>query len=225
MPPIVIDLLCLAGTAGLFAYYFVAFAGRLRRHPDRILQGLNSMARARWAHWVVGDSARAITAVQTLRNGIMAATFFASVSMLLVLGALNLISGAPRATAVAWNQLNFVGSHSAQVQSFKSLALVAVFAVAFFSFALSVRLLVHAGYHVLPAPGGAEPSAQRLAYLVDRSALHYTYGMRAYWAAVPLVFWLFDPLLMVLTAGLVVALLFRLDRTGSELPRDLSAPH
>ena len=56
MRPIVIDLLCLAVGVALFGYYFIAFAGRLRHHPERILQGLNSLARGRWAQWVVADS-------------------------------------------------------------------------------------------------------------------------------------------------------------------------
>lgn len=223
MSPIYFDFLALALTAALFGYYFIAFTGRLRHRPERILQGLNRLARGRWAHWVLEDAGRVIVAVQTLRNGIMAGTFFASVAMLLILGALNLIGREPLAGA-AWNQINFVGSHSATVQTIKSLALVADFAVAFFSFALSVRLLVHAGYYVLPAPGEPDASARRLAVLLDRSALYYTYGMRAYWVAVPLVLWLFDPVLMVLGAAVVVALLFRLDRTGSELPAVIAPP-
>lgn len=221
MPPIYVDLLALALAAALFGYYFVTFAGRLRDRPERILQGLNRLARARWAEWVLADAGRVITAVQTFRNGIMAGTFFASVAMLLILGALNLIGREPL-VGPALHQINFIGSHSATVQTIKSLALVADFALAFFSFALSVRLLVHAGYHVLPAAGDTDAAARRLAFLLDRSALYYTYGMRAYWMAVPLVFWLFSPLLMVAGAVVVVALLFRLDRIGSELPPSIA---
>jgi uncharacterized membrane protein len=222
MPTFYLDLLGGVVTAGLFATYFVAFAGRLRRDPQRILQGLNSLARARWAAWVLGDASRAITAVQTFRNGIMAGTFFASVAMLLVLGSLNLM-GQESLAGAAWRHLRLPGSHAQALQMIKSLLLVADFVVAFFSFALSVRLLVHAAYHLLPAPGEEALAPRRLAGLLDRSALYYTYGMRAYWVAVPLVFWLFSPVLMVLAAILVVAMLFRLDRAGA-LPFGAAPP-
>lgn len=223
MGAVYVDIAALGLTAVLFGAYFAVFAERLRHRPERVLQGLNRLARGRWSEWVLADAGRAIVAVQTFRNGIMAGTFFASVAMLLILGSLNLIGREPIASATL-HRLNFMGSHGSTMQTVKSLLLVADFAVAFFSFALSVRLLVHAGYHVLPASSDVEGSARRLGALLDRSALYYAYGMRAYWVAVPLVFWLFSPVLMLGAAVLVVALLANLDRVGGRPPARVQAP-
>ena len=41
---------------------------------------------------------------------------------------------------------------------------------------------------------------------------YYSSGMRAYYFTVPLLFWLFGPLLMVISSLVLVFVLYRLDR-------------
>ncbi len=51
-----------------------------------------------------------------------------------------------------------------------------------------------------------------MAQLLNRSGNYYSLGMRAYYLSVPLVFWLFGPLyLLIASIGLVVAL-YHVDR-------------
>lgn len=207
------DLASLLLAVAFFTAYFVTVRLRLRRQPNYTVQAVNRAARTHWAARIAANSGSAILAVQTLRNGIMASTFLASTAVLLVIGTLTLINYGGNADT-SWHLFNLMGAGESGVWLVKILLLLGDFVVAFFSFALSLRLLVHAGYHVMPDAERTEAGARHLGRLLNRSALYYTIGMRAYIAAVPLVFALFGPLFTLAAALGSILLLSRLDREG-----------
>ena len=55
---------------------------------------------------------------------------------------------------------------------------------------------------------------------LNRAGYFYAIGMRAYYVAVPLVFWLFGPYLMLLSTIVMLPVLFYLDRTPKALAGD-----
>ena len=85
--------------------------------------------------------------------------------------------------------------------------------VAFFCFSLAVRLYNHVGY-LINAGGDPRlsPTPAFVARLLNRGGRYYSLGMRAYYLSVPLVFWLFGPWYLVISACGVVAVLFHVDR-------------
>ena len=51
-----------------------------------------------------------------------------------------------------------------------------------------------------------------LTKVLNRGTTHYTLGMRAYYLAVPFVFWLFGPTWMLGGSILITAILYKVDR-------------
>lgn len=212
-----VDLGAFAASATLVAAYYVQLWLRVRRDRTYTIHGVNELARTLWVANVMGNPGKDIMAVQTLRNFVMGATLMASTATLLIIGTLTL-SGQADNIARSWHILNFGGSRAAELWILKVLCLLADFIVAFFSFAMAVRLANHVLFMINVPGTGAHPvlSPEAVARRLNRAGNLFAVGMRAFFFAVPLVFWLFGPYFFVLaTLGLVFAL-HRLDR--SEAP-------
>ena len=94
--------------------------------------------------------------------------------------------------------------------------LLADFLLAFFAYALSIRLANHVLF-MMNLPREAQAllpalSPPEVAARFNRAGRLIAIGMRAYFFAIPLVFWLFGPLYMLVATAAVVILLSRLDR-------------
>ena len=180
------------------------------------VQAVNAEARRLWVESVMTNR-RDILAVQTLRNSTMAATFLASTAVLLVVGALSLSSHGSDVAHVL-HSLTVGGKVGPELWMIKVIALVIDLSVAFFSFAIAVRKFNHVGYLInIPAEAKHEVITPRyVAEFLNRAAAYYSMGMRAYYFTMPLMFWLFGPILMLLCSLALVFVLFRLDRAHDE---------
>ncbi len=197
----------------LFAYFlFLAYG--IRRNPDFTIHAVNDKARIRWVHSVMQDRTRDIMAVQTLRNFMMAATFNASSAILLIIGTLTL-SGQAESLAKTWHVLNLGDVVPREWWIIKIMALLTTLIVAFFSFALCVRLLNHVVFMInLPsheALGVLAP--EQVAKRLNQAGRFYRAGMRAYFVTVPLVFWLFGPVFLLISMVCLIVALYFLDRS------------
>jgi uncharacterized membrane protein len=204
----------------LVAYHaFLRF--KLQRDPLYTIQAVNAVARATWVETVMTAGNKDILAVQTLRNSIMGATFLSSTSVLLIIGVLTL-SGQGENLGVTWHSLNLFGATHAELWLTKLLALLLDMLVAFFSFAQAIRLYHHVGY-MINVPMTTKHRAftpQHVALHLNRAGRFYAIGMRAYYVAVPLVFWLFGPHFMLLSTVVLIPILYYLDRTPKALADD-----
>ncbi len=202
------DLLAFAASAALVTAYYTFLWSRARRDPHYTIHGVNATARTLWVHDVMANRGKDVMAVQTLRNFLMAATFMASTSVLLILGALTL-SGQAESLAQTWHAVNIGGSAAPQVWIVKVMCLLTTFIVAFFAFAMTIRLLNHVVFmiNVPDAASRAGLAPPQVAHRLARAGHFYSIGTRAFFVAIPLVFWLFGPLyLLVATVGLVIVL-------------------
>jgi len=96
--------------------------------------------------------------------------------------------------------------------------LLVVFIFAFFAFAMAVRLANHVVFMVnVPAQHSHYAlSPKAVGRRLQRAGNMFALGMRAFFFAIPLVFWLFGPnFLLISTVGLVMAL-YHLDRSEQE---------
>jgi uncharacterized membrane protein len=146
----------------------------------------------------------------------MGATLMASTAALLVVGTLTL-SGQAEGISRTWHVFAGFGSGSPEIWIVKVLCLLADFIIAFFAFAMTVRLANHVGFMInIPAKDVPEVlSPRNVALRLNRAGNYFAVGLRAFFFAVPLVFWLFGPVFLVIaTVGLVFAL-HRLDRSAS----------
>lgn len=208
-----IDLAAFLLSVALIGAYYVHLGIRLRRDPTYAIQGINNLARSLWVIHIMSSPGKDVMAVQTLRNFVMGASLMASTAAMLIIGTLTL-SGQADNIARSWHVLNLVNAHGAGLWLAKVICLLVDFIVAFFAFAMSVRLANQVVFMVNVPDTGAHAglSPHAVGERLNRAGGLFSIGMRAFFFAVPLVFWLFGPMFLVLaTAGLVLVL-HRLDR-------------
>jgi len=220
LDPTRVDIACFVASLLALTAYHLYLRYRLKRDPAYTVQAVNTIARTAWVENVMAGG-KDILAVQTLRNSTMAATFLASTAVLLVMGTLTL-SGQGTQLETSWHALNKVGAVHSEIWIFKLLLLLLDFFVAFFSFASAIRLFNHVGYMINVPLSLAHKaiSPQHVAIHLNRAGGHYSIGMRAFYFAVPLVFWLFGPLFMLAATLALLVVLYRHDRAPSELADD-----
>jgi uncharacterized membrane protein len=205
----------------LLAAYHVFLRLKLRSDPLYTIQAVNALARAAWVETVMTAGNKDVLAVQTLRNSIMGATFLSSTAVLLIIGVLTL-SGQGEHLGTTWQSLNLSGATHAGLWLAKLLALLLDMLIAFFSFAQAIRLFHHVGY-MINVPITVKHRAftpRHVALHLNRAGAFYAVGMRAYYVAVPLVFWLFGPHFMLLSTVILIPILFYLDRAPKALADD-----
>lgn len=210
---------------GLSALLLAAYQGFLwrktRADPTYTVQAVNTFARTVWVEIIMKDSEKGILAIQTLRNSTMAATFLASTAVLLIIGALTL-SGQGDKLDSTWHALNSMGAKHAELRIGKLLILLVDLFIAFFSFAMAIRIYNHVGY-MINVPLTLKHHAIspiHVASHLNSGGKFYSIGMRAYYYAVPLVFWLFGPHFMLAATVVLIAFLYRLDRAPQILAED-----
>ena len=205
----------------LLVAYHVFLRVKLRGDPLYTIQAVNALARAAWVETIMTAGNKDVLAVQTLRNSIMGATFLSSTAVLLIIGVLTL-SGQGEHLGATWHSLNLLGASHAELWLAKLLALLLDMLVAFFSFAQAIRLFHHVGY-MINVPITMKHRAftpQHVALHLNRAGAFYAVGMRAYYVAVPLVFWLFGAHFMLLSTAVLIPILFYLDRAPKALADD-----
>lgn len=207
-----IDLISFVLSALLLGGYQYYLYTRLKRDKFYTVQAVNALARAAWVENIM-HGGKDILAVQTLRNSTMAATFLASTAVLLIMGTLTLTAQAEKFGAT-WHALNIFGTTATELWLGKLALLLVDLFVAFFSFSMSIRIYNHVGY-MINVPLSYEHktiSPQHVASHLNRGGWFYSIGMRAFYYTVPMVFWLFDPLLMFFSAIGLIVVLYRIDR-------------
>jgi len=206
------DLAGFALSMAAVAVYQFYLGWRTRRDPASSAQDIMLAARAAWVETIMRER-RDILAVQTLRNSTMSASFMASTAVLLIIGVLTLSAQGDKLSGT-WHSLNFLGQFAAEMWLFKLLVMLFDLLIAFFSFSMAVRLFHHIGY-LVNVPLSPPNEAAQLAHVVaqlNRAGIYYRIGMRAYYFTVPLLFWLFGPLLLLGATALLVYFLYHLDR-------------
>ena len=205
----------------LLVAYHVFLRIKLRKDPLYTIQAVNALTRAAWVETVMTAGNKDVLAVQTLRNSIMGATFLSSTAVLLIIGVLTL-SGQSEHLGTTWHALNALGATRAELWLTKLLALLLDMLVAFFSFAQAIRLFHHVGYmiNVPMSPQHRAFTPEHVALHLNRAGAFYAVGMRSYYIAVPLVFWLFGPHFMLLSTVILLPILFYLDRAPRALAED-----
>lgn len=213
----VTDIAALALSAALVISYYYFLLRQVRKNPTYTIHGVNALARRLWVENIMRNPSKDVMAVQTLRNFVMGASLMASTAALLIIGTLTL-SGQANHVAESWHVLSPVGSHSSELWTIKILLLLVDFIVAFFSFAMSVRLANHVVFMVNVPEHNAHHnlSPRAVARRLHRAGNMFSIGMRAFFFAVPLVFWLFGPYYLLVASVGLIATLYRLDRSEPE---------
>lgn len=217
------DLISFVLSVLILITYNLFIRYKTRKNPAYTVQAVNAIARTAWVESIMQGSGKEILAVQTLRNSTMAATFLASTAVLLAIGVLTLSEQGDKMEST-WHALNIAGTHQAGLWLAKLLLILLDMFVAFFSFAMAVRVFNHVGYMInVPLSRNIKMICPaHVAVHLNRAGKFYSIGMRAYYTVVPLVFWLFGPHLMLLATIVLVIVLYRLDRAPKILAENFS---
>lgn len=199
------DLAALAFNALAFAAYRALQRRRARRDPGATLQSQQAGMRAEWIAEVLA-SGNGILGVQALRNALMGSVFFASNTMFLIIGTLGLT--AQSHLAESWRMLDPAAGNSPALALAKLLLLLLTLIVAFFCFVNAIRLFGHASISI----GAKKAAPERVTAQVNGAWRYQGLGVRCYYFAVPILFWLFGPMWFVLAGLGAVALMHEFDR-------------
>lgn len=213
LQPYSYDLISFLLSGLILLAYHLYLRYKTKNNPAYTVQAVNIIARTAWVETIMNESGKEVLAVQTLRNSTMAATFLASTSVLLIIGVLTL-SGQNDKMEGTWHALNIIGVKHADLWLTKLLLILLGLFVAFFSFAMAIRVFNHVGYLInVPLSRNFKMICPaHVAVHLNRAGKFYSIGMRAYYIVVPLVFWLFGPHFMLLSTVTLIAVLYRLDR-------------
>ncbi len=208
------DLFALGLVIVLIWGYHLYLRRLARNNPSAVLTFATKAVRSRWVE-ALSESEGALLAVQTLRNSSMAASFLASTTVLLMMGALTL-TGQSHALEDTWKGLNLIGTLSSEIWLIKILCVLLLLFFAFFNLLNAIRVFNHVGYMVaiLAAPENTNLTPTMVGSELNRGHSFFTLGVRSYYYLIPLVFWLFGPIYMIASACvLVFVLLPRIDKT------------
>jgi uncharacterized membrane protein len=207
------DIVGFAASLVLLISYHGYLRYRLSKDPGYTVQRVNNLVRTAWVEEIMRRR-DGILAVQTLRNSMMAAVFLASTAVLMIIGVLTLSEQGDK-LRTTWQALDVFGAASSRLWLTKMLLLLIDLLVAFFSFAMAIRLFHHVGY-MINAPQNEHLVAADPAHVsshLNRAGHFYSIGMRAYYYTVPLLLWLFGPHFMLAGTVALIITLYYLDRT------------
>lgn len=149
-----------------------------------------------------------------LSNLLRGALFFAQTTVFILGGLVALLGTAPKVAEVI-SQLPYAAATSQRLAEMKALVLILVYVYAFFKFTWSAWQ-----YNVLAILVGAMPDTdaprdEKLRYgemcskVLWLAGESYNNGIRAYYFSIPLMAWIVDPLLFLLTTVIVTVVMYR----------------
>lgn len=174
-----------------------------------------------------------ILAVQTLRNTIMGSTLMATTSILLCSGLAAVISS----TYSIKKPLNdtVYGAHGEFMVALKYVTLLLIFLFSFICHSLSIRFTNQVNFLINCPPESSDGvvTPDYVAELLERSFTLNTVGNRLFYGALPLMLWIFGPVLVFLCSVTMVPVLYNLDivltpgkgRFGSESESERESHH
>ncbi|KAK0571108.1 hypothetical protein LWI29_011242 [Acer saccharum] len=198
------------GFSVLMGYHFWLWH-KVRTQPLTTIIGTNSRGRSFWVSAMMKDNDKKnILAVQSLRNMIMGSTLMATTSILLCAGMAAVISS----TYSIKKPLNdaVYGAHGEFMVALKYVALLTIFLFSFFCHSLSIRFINQVNILInTPQDPMAIVTPEYVSQLLEKGCVLNTVGNRLFYAGLPLLLWIFGPVLVFLCSVTMVPVLYNLD--------------
>ncbi|XP_022752226.1 uncharacterized protein LOC111300917 [Durio zibethinus] len=184
---------------------------KVRTQPLTTIIGTNASGRRFWVSAMMKDNDKKnILAVQTLRNTIMGSTLMATTSILLCAGLAAVISS----TYSVKKPLNdsIFGAHGEFMVALKYVTILCIFLFSFFCHSLSIRFISQVNILInTPQEPAFIVTPDYVSELLEKGFLLNTVGNRLFYAALPLLLWIFGPVLAFLCSVTMVPVLYNLD--------------
>lgn len=192
-------------------FYHLWLWHKVRTQPETTIIGINARGRRFWVSAIVKDNDKKnILAVQTLRNTIMGSTLMATTSILLCSGLAAVISS----TYSVKKPLNdtVYGAHGEFMVALKYVSLLTIFLFSFLCHSLSIRFINQVNILInAPQENTSPVTIPYIAELLEKGYLLNTIGNRLFYAGLPLLLWIFGPVLVFLCSVTMVPVLYNLD--------------
>jgi len=155
-----------------------------------------------------------ITAVQSLRNIHMAASFLASSSIVFIGSILYLIINIEQTSGIV------TGRGTIALPDYmlflKLLTLMVMFLLSLLNFTLCIRLLNYLAILIGASPETIEETMKTSAVnyitkMFSTAGIHYTFGIRGFYFTIPLIGWFLGSWLFILLTVMVLLLCLKLD--------------
>ncbi|XP_024986120.1 uncharacterized protein LOC112521471 isoform X2 [Cynara cardunculus var. scolymus] len=158
-----------------------------------------------------------ILAVQTLRNTIMGATLMATTSILLCSGLAAVISS----TYSIKKPINdtVYGAHGEFMVALKYVTLLLVFLASFMCHSLSIRFINQVNF-LINCPSESSVTCEYVAELLEKGFTLNAVGNRLFYSALPIVLWIFGPVLVFVCSVTMVSMLYNLDFVFGKLKEE-----
>ncbi|KAG4931000.1 hypothetical protein AAZX31_17G179400 [Glycine max] len=184
---------------------------KVRTQPHTTIIGINASGRRNWVNAMMKDNDKKnILAVQSLRNTIMGATLMATTSILLCSGLAAVISS----TYSVKKPLNdaVYGAHGEFMVALKYVTLLTIFLFSFFCHSLSIRFINQVNILInTPQDPMSLVTPQYIKEILEKGFILNTVGNRLFYAGLPLLLWIFGPVLVFLCSLTMVPVLYNLD--------------
>ncbi|XP_027332778.1 uncharacterized protein LOC113847724 [Abrus precatorius] len=184
---------------------------KVRTQPHTTIIGINASGRRNWVNAMMKDNDKKnILAVQSLRNTIMGATLMATTSILLCSGLAAVISS----TYSVKKPLNDVvyGAHGEFMVALKYVTLLTIFLFSFFCHSLSIRFINQVNILInTPQDPMSLVTPSYISEILEKGFILNTVGNRLFYAGLPLLLWIFGPVLVFLCSLTMVPVLYNLD--------------
>ena len=145
----------------------------------------------------------------------MSASFLASTSVILIMGAFHLLgylNTPQRPVAI----LGIFGSTDPVVEMWKIFLIILTLSYSFFNFTWYIREINYLGFILnlpkdkLDAIEGGD-STEVISNLFLMAGIRFSMGMRGYYFLIPLFMWLLHPLFMIVSLPVIVSILLKRD--------------
>ncbi|KAL5081160.1 hypothetical protein RYX36_009581 [Vicia faba] len=191
--------------------YHVWLWHKTRSEPFSTSIGINAHARRFWVPTMLKDiEKKNILVAQSLRNLIMGSTLMATTSILLSAGLAAIISS----TYTIKKPLDDViyGAHGEFMVALKYVTLLTIFLFSFFCHSLSIRFLNQLSLLICtPQDVMSLVTPDYLVEILDRGTTLNTIGNRIFYSALPLLLWIFGPVLVFLCSLAMLIVFYNLD--------------
>ncbi|KAI3690348.1 hypothetical protein L2E82_48349 [Cichorium intybus] len=183
---------------------------KVRTEPLSTVIGANAQGRRLWVSTIMKDNDKKnMLAIQTFRNTIMGSTLMATTSIVLCCGLAAVVSSSYSVKKPLNN--NIYGAHGEFMVALKYVTLLVLFLFSFMCHSLSIRFITQVNFLINCPEDSTILTSTYVSELLEKSFTLSMIGNRLFYSALPIMLWIFGPVLVLLCSSTMVPVLYNLD--------------
>ncbi|XP_024996907.1 uncharacterized protein LOC112529752 [Cynara cardunculus var. scolymus] len=182
---------------------------KVRTQPLSTVIGANAHGRRLWVSTIMKDNEKKnILAIQTIRNTIMGSTLMATTSIVLCCGLAAVVSSSYSVKKPLNDTI--YGAQGQFMVALKYVTLLVLFLFSFMCHSLSIRFISQVNF-LINCPQDSTLTSTYVSELLEKSFTLSMIGNRLFYSALPVMLWIFGPVLVLLCSSTMVPVLYNLD--------------